>query len=294
VLAYSTIANLGLIISSAGIGSSLAISAAIMLLIFHAISKALLFLCAGQIEHIIGSRDIEDMTGLIRKAPVITSILVLGILSMILPPFGVLITKWVSMEASASNPAVIVMLVLGSALTSVYYLKWLGTVLSYPVSDLTPENKKKFVTYFPLLSLGAGIIATSIFITPIFNYFVSPEVTGLLNVKNQLAGTYIKVYSDVESFNDGLVFLVLLTTLVIYLFVRKFILSTNIKTVYLCGENSSPENSKIRFRAGDGTAVKPVVSNLYLLNVISENTVTNAGYIVSIITILVVIAGGLL
>ncbi|MGB9928186.1 MAG: NADH-quinone oxidoreductase subunit L, partial [Methanosarcina sp.] len=117
VLAYSTIANLGLIIASAGIGSPLAVAAAIMLILFHAISKALLFLCTGEIEHTIGSRDIEDMSGLIKKAPLLTTLAALGMVSMLLPPFGVLLTKWVSMEAAASNPIVIVFLILGSALT---------------------------------------------------------------------------------------------------------------------------------------------------------------------------------
>ena len=130
VLAYSTIANLGLIIASAGIGTPLAVAAAIMLILFHAISKALLFLCTGEIEHTIGSRDIEDMSGLIKKAPLLTTLAALGMISMLLPPFGVLLTKWVSMEAASSNPIVIVFLILGSALTTVYYAKWLGTILS--------------------------------------------------------------------------------------------------------------------------------------------------------------------
>ena len=43
VLAYSTIANLGLITACAGIGTAEAIMAAILLIIFHAVAKALLF-----------------------------------------------------------------------------------------------------------------------------------------------------------------------------------------------------------------------------------------------------------
>jgi ech hydrogenase subunit A len=64
VLAYSTISNLALIIACAGINTPAAITAAILLIIFHAISKALLFLCVGAIEQKIGSRDIEAMRGL--------------------------------------------------------------------------------------------------------------------------------------------------------------------------------------------------------------------------------------
>ena len=153
VLAYSTIANLGLIIASAGIGTPLAVAAAIMLILFHAISKALLFLCTGEIEHTIGSRDIEDMSGLIKKAPLLTMLAALGMVSMLLPPFGVLLTKWVSMEAASSNPIVIVFLILGSALTTVYYAKWMGTILSSTM-DKNAVHHTKPETYFPLSFLG--------------------------------------------------------------------------------------------------------------------------------------------
>lgn len=64
VLAYSTIANLGLIVTCGGIGTAEAVWAGVMLIIFHAVTKSLLFLCVGTAEHNIGSRDIEDMDGL--------------------------------------------------------------------------------------------------------------------------------------------------------------------------------------------------------------------------------------
>ena len=46
-----------------------AITAAILLIIFHAVSKGLLFLCVGTIEQHIGSRDIESMRGLYKIMP---------------------------------------------------------------------------------------------------------------------------------------------------------------------------------------------------------------------------------
>ena len=66
VLAYSTIANLGLISACAGVGTAEAVWAAIFLIIFHTVSKSVLFLCVGTVEHRIGSRNIEDMDGLFK------------------------------------------------------------------------------------------------------------------------------------------------------------------------------------------------------------------------------------
>ena len=54
----------GLIIACAGIDTTEAVTAGMLLIIFHAVVKALLFLCVGAIEHHIASRDIEDMRGL--------------------------------------------------------------------------------------------------------------------------------------------------------------------------------------------------------------------------------------
>ena len=69
VLAYSTIANLGLVTACAGVGTPEAVWAACFLILFHALAKSLLFLCVGTAEHHIGSRDIESMDLLFDRMP---------------------------------------------------------------------------------------------------------------------------------------------------------------------------------------------------------------------------------
>ena len=69
VLAYSTIGNLGLIVACAGVSSPAALWSALLLIIFHAVSKPLLFLCVGVCEYKLNSRDIEDMDYLIMRVP---------------------------------------------------------------------------------------------------------------------------------------------------------------------------------------------------------------------------------
>ena len=49
---------------AAGIGTSEAVWAGVLLIIFHAVAKCLLFLCVGVVEHKLHSRNIEDMSGL--------------------------------------------------------------------------------------------------------------------------------------------------------------------------------------------------------------------------------------
>lgn len=135
VLAYSTIANLGLIVACAGVGTPEAAWAGVMLTVFHAITKSLLFLCVGTAEHRIGSRDIEDMDGLFERMPRLARIMMLGIAAMFLAPFGMLISKWGALTSFVDAEGAMALLLVacvafGSAATGFYWAKWLGK-LSY-------------------------------------------------------------------------------------------------------------------------------------------------------------------
>lgn len=291
VLAYSTIANLGLIIASAGIGTPLAVAAAIMLILFHAISKALLFLCTGEIEHTIGSRDIEDMSGLIKKAPLLTMLAALGMVSMLLPPFGVLLTKWVSMEAASSNPIVIVFLILGSALTTVYYAKWMGTILSSTM-DKNAVHHTKPETYFPLTFLGLSIVATSILVFSIYDYFIKPQVEILLRTAPAISGEAGQFTSEIGAFAYAAIFIVLALAVLIYFAVRSMY-TPRMSNYYMCGENNL-ERDGLMFRNGLCSYDKSSVSNIYLQDTFGENKLTTVGVVISILLIILALAGGML
>ena len=182
VLAYSTIGNLGLIILCAGINTPLAIAVGIMLLFFHAISKGLLFLCAGAIEHHIWSRNIEDMEGIARNLPILTGITIAGMLSMLVAPFGVLIAKWGAMEAASSigvwSTLVLVLLMLGSGATTVFWAKWIGRFLCHsPVPG--SAKREPFIPLYHgiLLMLITFAVVLSILIAPVYNSVVAPALT---------------------------------------------------------------------------------------------------------------------
>ncbi|WP_122465660.1 monovalent cation/H+ antiporter subunit A [Brevundimonas lutea] len=69
LLAYSTISHLGLIVLLLGLGSELALIAALFHVVNHATFKASLFMAAGIIDHEAGSRDMRKLSGLIRFMP---------------------------------------------------------------------------------------------------------------------------------------------------------------------------------------------------------------------------------
>ena len=131
VLAYSTIGNLGLIILCAGVGTHWALWAAVLLIIFHALAKALMFLCVGSVEQLTGSRDIEDMHGLISRMPLLTLIMLVGIVGMFLAPFGMLISKWAVLEALAKeNPIFPAIVIFGGSIMLFFWAKWMGKLIA--------------------------------------------------------------------------------------------------------------------------------------------------------------------
>ncbi|MDN2566368.1 putative monovalent cation/H+ antiporter subunit A [Aquibium sp. A9E412] len=92
MLAYTTVASLGLLVMLTGFGNKLAVAAAVLYLVAHSLFKGGLFMVAGLVDHESGTRDITRLGGLMRAMPITFAAAVLGAVSMGgLPPlFGFL------------------------------------------------------------------------------------------------------------------------------------------------------------------------------------------------------------
>ncbi len=298
VLAYSTIANLGLIIACAGINTPLSIAAAILLIIFHAISKALLFLCAGTIEHIIWSREIDDMEALADKAPMTTFITALGILSMFLPPFGMLMGKWMALESVATIthittglsrvavaaliiPLIIlaVLFVVASAATIVFWGKWLGRLMQV-LPRLEHKRERIALGYaFPLWTLLAGIVAATLFVTPMYSHFVSLAVSNVIFSSQVIPqqGTMwlqsLPANPSAMPSTIGFYPVILLTLILVAALVVPFVLISlkqkELRPVYLCGEQTGSMDSDEYTTAAD-QKVPVQIGGLYYQKILGE------------------------
>ena len=178
VLAYSTIANLGLITACAGVGTPEAVWAACFLILFHAIAKSLLFLCVGTAEHHIGSRDIEDMDLLFDRMPRLARYMMLGIMCMFIAPFGMLVAKWATLVSfvEMNQVALILILAFGSAATFMFWAKWLGKLAGIAGH---PENVELTVhptEWFSILLMAVLLVASCVCIPIISTWIVEPYV----------------------------------------------------------------------------------------------------------------------
>jgi ech hydrogenase subunit A len=275
VLAWSTVSNLGLIVLCAGVGSAEAVWAAVLLLIFHAAAKALLFLSVGLIEHRLGSRDIESMDGLVRRLPKVTYILLVGIAGMFLAPFGMLISKWAALKALIDvQPVLGVIVIFGGTATLFFWTKWLGKLTSAigvegKGDTAAPEKQVKAFDWTALGSLAALTIGLCLLFPLVSTFLVDPYIA--------------MVYQRQFSMNSGniLIMLVMLGMLLVLPVIFMIGITRGRKKMeyfytdgYLSGANT---RTPFRFFAAQGQVKKIETQNYYLKNIFGEKRLAWVG-----------------
>ena len=181
VLAFSTISNLGLMVACAGVGTTETLWAGIFLMLFHAISKSLLFQNTGATENSLHSRDIEDMHGLIYRLPRLGAFMFIGIAGMFLAPFGMLISKWSALKASVdeSNIMLVLFIVYGSATTMFYWTKWMSKLISYTDTEIKVKDITKKDELISLMIHAVLMIALCLLFPVLSTIYVEPLLTEL-------------------------------------------------------------------------------------------------------------------
>jgi len=251
VLAYSTVANLGLIVVCSGIGTYAAVWAGVLLIIFHAVAKCLLFLCVGAVEHRLHSRDIEAMSGLLLKMPRLAVMMLIGMAGMFLAPFGMLISKWAVLKAVVdAYPALSLFIVFGSAATLFFWVKWMGKLLE-SVHPQEPERSDLALgESLALYGLSATTFLACLFFPLISSRFIEPYVVG--------------VYGQCVSMSPGNLIIMTIMMVMILLFPLSFLnygRGVKVMDAYLGGANL---HSSVRF-LGSANQPQTVTTNNYYL-----------------------------
>ncbi|MEU1985898.1 Na+/H+ antiporter subunit A [Nocardia sp. NPDC019395] len=174
VLAFGTVSQLGFLVIMVGIGTPDAALAGIGLIVAHALFKACLFLVVGIIDHGAGTRDIGELSGLGRRAPVLFATAGLAALSMAgIPPLWGFVAKESALSAvldaeplsSTGRALLCIGVVLGSMLTVAYSARFLWGAFAdkpgVPVRDWHAPGVALIAApaLLALGSLGAGLAA---------------------------------------------------------------------------------------------------------------------------------------
>jgi multicomponent Na+:H+ antiporter subunit A len=136
LLAFGTVSQLGFLMVLVGAGSEELATAGLVMILAHALFKSALFLTVGIVDHVTGTRDLRRLSGLGRRLPVLAGIGGVAALSMAgVPPLLGFVGKEAAFAALLEGGladrtaalVVLVVLVLGSALTAAYSLRfWWG------------------------------------------------------------------------------------------------------------------------------------------------------------------------
>lgn len=160
MLAYSTISQLGYIMTAFGLGTPLGILAGLFYVFSHGLFKGTLFLCAGAIQHAAGTRDLRELGGLAKKMPGTAVIWLVATAAIIgVPLTNGFVAKWLLYDAALESDAWMVILIawLVSSFTAFYMLKaTIGVFLGEPSPAL---HLDKVEDASPRMLAGMGVLA---------------------------------------------------------------------------------------------------------------------------------------
>lgn len=272
VLAYSTIANLGLVVACGGLGTYEAVWAAMLLIIFHAISKSLLFMAVGTVEHRIFSRDIEDMGGLIIRMPKIAVMMLIGMAGMFLAPFGMLISKWATLKAFVDaepiGPLLAGIIAFGSAVTVFFWTKWMGKIISVTYLHKHVEDKVKKSEWVALYAAAALTVLMCLAFPLVSTQYIEPYIKALYpEIKTHNVTILSQGNIMIMMLMMGLV-LVLPFSMLYYRLPRKHL------SPYMGGR---PTTAEMRFSGSAGLQRDLTLRNYYLESYFGENKLLKMG-----------------
>jgi NADH-quinone oxidoreductase subunit L len=186
VLAYSTISQLGMIVSALGIGSELGWFASQFHVLSHALFKSLLFLCAGVVMHATHTLDLKQLGGLRKKMPITFIVSVIGAFSLAgIPPFSGFWSKDTIFESivAANNIPLYIFIFGTSVLTLIYSLRWISLVFLGKQSEHLERSHihdPKPTLLIPLVLLAAGSVIFGFF-KPSLEHYLEVAVEASTN-----------------------------------------------------------------------------------------------------------------
>lgn len=185
-LAYSTVSQISYVFCGLFLFNEAGIDGALWQIIFHAVVKVGLFLCAGAVIYLYGNTKVEELNGMGKKMPITFGCFTILSLSLIgIPPTGGFFSKWYIATASLETAGigaftwVIPVILLISALLTAGYLLDISIRAFFKNEDNETEKAKEpkvmvaVLVILAVIALLGGVFATQT------NSIVSAVVSSL-------------------------------------------------------------------------------------------------------------------
>jgi NADH-quinone oxidoreductase subunit M len=173
IIAYSSVSQMGYILFGLGTLTFDGLAGATLHVIYHAIAKALLFMCVGLIAHATQERDIENLGGLAKALPLTAFCTGIGALTIAgTPPFAVFDSEWLIFAGGfeTAHLALSILTLFGSLLTVAYALWFAGRVFLGSQPKGLSAYRAPWTMLGPALFLSVLALVEGIFPAPVFNW----------------------------------------------------------------------------------------------------------------------------
>ena len=177
LLGYSSIAqagNIGVGLAAVAMGSTLGASGVLFFLGTYVATNLGAFFAVIAISERIGSYQISDYAGLIKRSPMLSAILVLCLLSLTgIPPTAGFIAKVYIFNSAVQTGeqwlvAIVAIAVINTAISAFYYLRWARTIVLEE-----PQDETRFSATGPMQAMLAaaaiGVIFLGVVPSPLLN-----------------------------------------------------------------------------------------------------------------------------
>ncbi|MGN0134164.1 MAG: complex I subunit 5 family protein [Anaerotignum sp.] len=187
-LAYSTVSNVSYVVFGLMLMCPAGFMGALLQVVFHAVAKNILFLCAGAIIYKTHKTFVYELKGIGKEMPIVMWTFALASLSLIgIPPTSGFVSKWYLAQGGLMPEAGVLGLVgvailMVSALLTAGYLMSIVLNAFFPGKDFNYASLQKkepnYLMTVPLVLLSIAVVGFGMMPTPLLDIISS--ISGMI------------------------------------------------------------------------------------------------------------------
>ena len=274
LLAYSSIAQLGYIVTILSILNGSGIEAGLYHTVIHTLVKLLLFVNIASIIYITGKSRFSELGGLVYRYPLLFILLLIGIIGLAgMPPLGGFNSKFLIYTTLLGEKKALLLtaVMFSSASAFLYCFKLIyGIYLGQETN--TKESYKKLPKSYYIPQIIGAVILVVLGIFPSLGTMIFNPILSILGFEPTAYQSLFELNSSFASFNGGMLMLIfcgifVLIWLIIYSIKNQTKKVKNRFDISYCGE---VPNSNVNLHYGYGIGEE--LKRIGFIRVILENS----------------------
>ena len=181
-LAYSTVSNVSYVVFGLMLMCPAGFMGALLQVVFHAVAKNILFLCAGAIIYKTHKTYVSELKGIGKEMPIVMWTFALAALSLIgIPPTSGFVSKWYLPQAGMLGLVGVAVLMVSALLTAGYLMSIVVNGF-FPGKDFDYASLQKkepnYLMTVPLVLLSIAVVGFGMMPAPLMQAIRS--ISGMI------------------------------------------------------------------------------------------------------------------